>query len=125
MIATAGVLREKCLYDLNPAFTSDVDSGSMVAMSDTHSSNPSGGDTEKGGATATTAAPTDASHGFFGQPRSLANIFGVEMWERFSFYGMQGILLLYLYFSVAHGGLAMQVTRALPRRAGARIVRQI
>jgi POT family proton-dependent oligopeptide transporter len=44
---------------------------------------------------------------FFGQPRSLANIFGVEMWERFSFYGMQGILLLYLYFSVADGGLAM------------------
>ncbi|GAB3614993.1 peptide MFS transporter [Humibacter ginsengisoli] len=57
-------------------------------------------------------APTDTTrneHGktFFGQPRSLANIFGVEMWERFSFYGMQGILLLYLYFSVADGGLAM------------------
>ena len=36
-------------------------------------------------------------HRFFGQPRALASIFGVEMWERFSFYGMQGILLLYLY----------------------------
>jgi proton-dependent oligopeptide transporter, POT family len=34
---------------------------------------------------------------FFGQPRALANLFGVEMWERFSFYGMQGILLIYLY----------------------------
>ncbi|WP_243064965.1 peptide MFS transporter [Humibacter sp. RRB41] len=57
-------------------------------------------------------APTDTTRNkdektFFGQPRSLANIFGVEMWERFSFYGMQGILLLYLYFSVADGGLAM------------------
>jgi len=36
--------------------------------------------------------------GFFGQPRSLANVFGVEMWERFSFYGMQGILLIYLFY---------------------------
>jgi POT family proton-dependent oligopeptide transporter len=44
-------------------------------------------------------------HRFFGQPRALATIFGVEMWERFSFYGMQGILLLYLYYSAAEGGL--------------------
>src|SRR6478736_4053253 len=42
---------------------------------------------------------------FFGQPRLLANLFGVEMWERFSFYGMQGILLIYLYYSVDQGGL--------------------
>jgi POT family proton-dependent oligopeptide transporter len=44
---------------------------------------------------------------FFGQPRALANIFGVEMWERFSFYGMQGILLIYMYFSVSEGGLGI------------------
>lgn len=44
---------------------------------------------------------------FFGQPAALANIFGVEMWERFSFYGMQGILLLYLYYSVDQGGLGI------------------
>ena len=36
---------------------------------------------------------------FLGQPRALGNLFGVEMWERFSFYGMQGILLIYLYYS--------------------------
>ncbi|MFJ4046118.1 peptide MFS transporter [Microbacterium sp. NPDC089987] len=29
------------------------------------------------------------------------------MWERFSFYGMQGILLIYLYFSVTEGGLGL------------------
>src|SRR5450755_4109685 len=29
------------------------------------------------------------------------------MWERFSFYGMQGILLIYLYYSVAEGGLGI------------------
>ncbi|MGZ4454945.1 MAG: peptide MFS transporter [Nocardioides sp.] len=45
--------------------------------------------------------------GFLGQPRVLANLFGVEMWERFSFYGMQGIVLLYLYYSASRGGLGM------------------
>ena len=52
-------------------------------------------------------------HRFFGQPRALASIFGVEMWERFSFYGMQGILLLYLYYSAEEGGLGIpQATAA-------------
>ncbi|WP_255820937.1 peptide MFS transporter [Agromyces endophyticus] len=55
---------------------------------------------------------TRGDHGFFGQPRPLIHIFGVEMWERFSFYGMQGILLLYLYYSVADGGLGMDQTAA-------------
>jgi POT family proton-dependent oligopeptide transporter len=45
--------------------------------------------------------------GFFGQPRSLATLFGVETWERFSFYGMQGILLIYLYYSATEGGLGL------------------
>lgn len=45
--------------------------------------------------------------GFLGQPRGLAHLFGVEMWERFSFYGMQAILAYYLYFSVADGGLGL------------------
>jgi len=49
---------------------------------------------------------------FLGQPRALANLFGVEMWERFSFYGMQGILLIYLYYSAAQGGLGMDETVA-------------
>ena len=50
-----------------------------------------------------------AGHGrtFFGQPRQLATLFSVEMWERFSFYGLQGILLLYLYYTVADGGLGL------------------
>lgn len=54
----------------------------------------------------------DGGKTFFGQPRSLANIFGVEMWERFSFYGMQGILLIYLYHSVADGGLGIDQATA-------------
>src|SRR4051812_50019490 len=50
--------------------------------------------------------------GFFGQPRPLANLFGVEMWERFSFYGMQGILLIYLYYTAAQGGLGISEATA-------------
>jgi POT family proton-dependent oligopeptide transporter len=44
---------------------------------------------------------------FFGHPAVLANLFGVELWERFSFYGMQGILLIYLYYTAAQGGLGI------------------
>ncbi|WP_344405985.1 peptide MFS transporter [Dactylosporangium fulvum] len=50
---------------------------------------------------------TGDTRSFFGQPRVLANLFGVELWERFSFYGMQGILLIYLYYSVRDGGLGI------------------
>lgn len=46
-------------------------------------------------------------HSFFGHPWGLANLFGIEVWERFSFYGMQAILTYYLYFSVAKGGLGL------------------
>ncbi|MGC9665127.1 peptide MFS transporter [Planosporangium sp. 12N6] len=51
--------------------------------------------------------PAHREKTFFGQPRVLANLFGVELWERFSFYGMQGILLIYLYYSAARGGLGI------------------
>ena len=42
-----------------------------------------------------------------GHPRMLANLFSIELWERFSFYGMQAILLLYMTYSVTEGGLAI------------------
>lgn len=44
---------------------------------------------------------------FFVQPRGLANLFGVEMWERFSFYGMQAIVIYYMWYEVTRGGLGM------------------
>ena len=56
----------------------------------------------------TTATPKPAdSRTFLGQPRQLATLFSVEMWERFSFYGMQIILVYYLYYSTADGGLGI------------------
>ena len=66
----------------------------------------------------TTPTPTDTrdederSTGFLGHPPQLASLFGVELWERFSFYGMQGILVLYLYYSAADGGLGISQTAA-------------
>ncbi|WP_103355233.1 peptide MFS transporter [Amycolatopsis sp. CA-128772] len=50
---------------------------------------------------------------FFGHPRGLANLFGVEMWERFSYYGMLGILPIYLYYRVDQGGLGLAQESAL------------
>src|SRR5699024_3090961 len=43
----------------------------------------------------------------------LANLFSVELWERFSFYGMQGILAIYMYFAAVDGGLGIDETVAL------------
>lgn len=43
----------------------------------------------------------------FGHPIGLVNLFGVELWERFSFYGMLTILGYYLYYSVGEGGLGL------------------
>ncbi len=34
----------------------------------------------------------DGERTLFGHPIGLANLFGVELWERFSFYGMLTIL---------------------------------
>lgn len=42
----------------------------------------------------------------------LANLFSVELWERFSFYGMQGIMIYYLYYSTTDGGLGLDKTAA-------------
>lgn len=44
---------------------------------------------------------------FFGHPRGLATLFFSEMWERFSYYGMRGFLLLYMTASVATGGMGL------------------
>ena len=42
--------------------------------------------------------------GFFGHPRALATLFATELWERFSYYGMRAILVLYLVATPANGG---------------------
>jgi POT family proton-dependent oligopeptide transporter len=54
---------------------------------------------------ASTAAP---EAGWFGHPRGLSTLFFTEMWERFSYYGMRGFLILYMVkalgFADPHAG---------------------
>jgi len=49
---------------------------------------------------------------FFGHPRGLATLFFTEMWERFSYYGMRALLILFMTASPAAGGLGYDATTA-------------
>ncbi|MDP5313972.1 peptide MFS transporter [Streptomyces poriferorum] len=65
-------------------------------------------------ATDTEAAqpPPGDDHAFFGQPRGLMTLSGLEVWERFSFLGMQAILVLYFADAVSNGGMGMEAGTA-------------
>ena len=52
------------------------------------------------------SAPS-AGRPLLGQPRGLWTLFLTEMWERFSYYGMRGLLILFLVASVQTGGFGM------------------
>ncbi len=43
----------------------------------------------------------------FGHPRGLATLFFTEMWERYAFYGMRALLILFLVDAIAEGGFGM------------------
>lgn len=49
----------------------------------------------------------DGTRSFLGHPRGLLPLSGLEIWERFSFLGMQAILVLYFSDTLADGGLGM------------------
>jgi POT family proton-dependent oligopeptide transporter len=55
---------------------------------------------------------TSRDTSFFGHPRGLATLFFTEMWERFSYYGMRALLILFMTASVAKGGLGFPVVKA-------------
>jgi POT family proton-dependent oligopeptide transporter len=59
-----------------------------------------------------TLEATHPDTGFFGHPRGLATLFFTEMWERFSYYGMRALLILFMTASVAKGGLGFPVVKA-------------
>ncbi|MBA0049452.1 MFS transporter [Streptomyces sp. AJS327] len=65
------------------------------------------------------AVGTPGGKTFFGHPRGLATLFMTEMWERFSFYGMRALLVVYLISGgpdaaedAQLGGLAMTAVTA-------------
>jgi proton-dependent oligopeptide transporter, POT family len=49
----------------------------------------------------------------FGHPRGLTTLFFTEMWERFSYYGMRALLVLYLTSELMHGGFSFSRDHAL------------
>ncbi|HJS75224.1 MAG TPA: oligopeptide:H+ symporter, partial [Vicinamibacteria bacterium] len=50
--------------------------------------------------------------GIAGQPRGLATLFLTEFWERFSYYGMTAILLLFMVATPAAGGMGLDTQTA-------------
>ncbi|MGH8337285.1 MAG: oligopeptide:H+ symporter, partial [Gammaproteobacteria bacterium] len=44
---------------------------------------------------------------FFGHPRGLATLFFTEMWERFTYYGMRAVLVLFLVAAISTGGFGI------------------
>ncbi len=55
---------------------------------------------------------TERDARFFGHPRGLATLFMTELWERFSYYGMRALLILYMTAPAARGGLGFDVATA-------------
>lgn len=49
---------------------------------------------------------------FFGHPRGLSTLFFTEMWERFSYYGLRPLLVLFMSAALADGGFGMDRTQA-------------
>src|SRR5689334_24373414 len=68
--------------------------------------------------------PYTADRRFFGQPLGLATLFFTEMWERFSFYGIRPLLVLFMTAALAQGGFGFQrdtassIVRSEERRVG-------
>lgn len=50
--------------------------------------------------------------GFFGHPTALSSLFATEMWERFSYYGMRALLVLFLTATYATGGFGLSEQEA-------------
>ena len=50
---------------------------------------------------------------FFGHPKGLVTLFLTEMWERMSFYGMRGLLVLFMTREVIDGGLNLDPVTAM------------
>ncbi|AMW04316.1 peptide MFS transporter [Gemmatimonas phototrophica] len=57
-----------------------------------------------------TAVTNDRS--FFGHPKGLGLLFATEMWERFSYYGLRPLLVLFMAAALNEGGFGFERTQA-------------
>ncbi|MBC7926876.1 MAG: peptide MFS transporter [Bryobacteraceae bacterium] len=56
--------------------------------------------------------PEGSEAQLFGHPRGLTILFFTEMWERFSYYGMRSLLILFMTANLASGGLGLDTPTA-------------
>jgi POT family proton-dependent oligopeptide transporter len=54
----------------------------------------------------------NSDRGFFGHPVGLRTLFLTELWERFSYYGMRGLLILFMTAPAARHGLGLATPEA-------------
>ncbi|HTG74004.1 MAG TPA: MFS transporter, partial [Terriglobia bacterium] len=59
----------------------------------------------------TVTSATSDRGGIAGHPRGLTTLFFTEFWERFSYYGMRALLILFMT-DTARGGLALDTATA-------------
>lgn len=59
-----------------------------------------------------TADSTASEKQWFGHPRGLSTLFFLEMWERYSYYGMRALLFLYMVGSTQRPGLGFNEAKA-------------
>ncbi len=83
----------------------------MANDSTTDFSDPAGESSTEGGAA---TATLDVRQDFFGHPRGLATLFFTELWERFSYYGMRALLVLFMTAAATAGnpGLGFDTGKA-------------
>ena len=60
----------------------------------------------------TALSPTSHNKEFFGHPSGLRTLFFTEFWERFSYYGMRALLILFMTAPAAAGGLGWGTAQA-------------
>jgi len=58
------------------------------------------------------AEPFVTDRRFFGHPRGLSTLFFTEMWERFSYYGIRPLLVLFMTAALVDGGFGFERTQA-------------
>ena len=64
-------------------------------------------------ANAASTAGVTGEKTIFGHPRGLLPVSVTEMWERMSYYGMRGLLVLFMTAAIAEGGLAIGTATAV------------
>jgi len=57
-------------------------------------------------------APYVSDTRFFGHPRGLSTLFMTEMWERFSYYGLRPLLVLFMAAALTEGGFGLERPQA-------------